>query len=90
MAAPGRTHEQELAASRQSHEQRAALLQQFARLFLIISLTAAWLGQALYVTYHAVGNPLILEDVEKFIALIAITGGLVATLVVKLWPEAKE
>ncbi|KKL76831.1 hypothetical protein LCGC14_2040930 [marine sediment metagenome] len=93
-----RTHEQVLAEEQQRHLHeiaeaknvsllRAKLIQQSARIGLIFSIVATWLFQTGYVTIKAVNHPEILTDVEKFTALILITGGLVAVLVMKLWPE---
>ena len=87
MAAPGRTHEQEIEAADQAHRHRVAERQQWARLVLILTLTAVWLAQTLYVTVWAVKEPAILDAVESFIALIGVTGVVVGGIIVKLWPE---
>ncbi len=82
-----RTHEQDLAYANNIAKIKAHARQQRARIGLIFSIVLIWLFQTGYVTVKAVNDPLILDDVEKFISLITITGGLVAVLVVKLWPE---
>ncbi len=96
-----RTHEQTLAENAQTHDNKIAeaknitklkmkARQQSARITLIFAVVAIWLFQTGYVTVKAVNDPLILTDVEKFISLIAVTGGLVGLLVVKLWPESES
>ena len=89
MTARLKTHEQDLASANNTAKIKARARQQRARIGLIFSVVAIWLFQTAYVTVKAVNDPLILDDVEKFISLIAITGGLVALLVVKLWPESE-
>lgn len=97
---PDRTHEQVIEASTQVHEQRMALVrqdsdlcilrrQQLARLFVIAMVVSMWLAQTAYVTYFAVKMPEILTDIEKFIALIAVTGTVAATIIFKLWPQSE-
>ena len=49
-----------------------------------------WLTQTAYVTYYAVQEPAILTDIEKFIALIGVTGGVAVLLIAKLWPETNS
>ena len=85
-----RSVEDEIKLRSQGQEHYLAKIQQAARIGLIIFITAVWLIQTLFVTWHAVKNPAILTDIEKFIALITGTGALAALLVMKLWPQNKE
>ena len=87
MAAPGRTHEQVLAEGAQAHGHQQRSRQQLARFAVIIFIVGIWLLQTAYVTYFAVKDPLILDDVEKFIALIGVTGIVAGQIIGKLWPE---
>jgi hypothetical protein len=94
-------HDAALAIDYQSHRHRIVELeltvkleerrrQQVWRLRLIILISVAWIVQTLFVTWSAVVNPLILDDVEKFLSLIAVTGAVVAVLVPRLWPQNGE
>ena len=82
-----RSHDEELALIEKNHQVRIAQRQQLARLFVIVLIVGVWLAQTAYVTVHAVGDPLILVDIEKFIGLIAVTGGVAAVIIMKLWPQ---
>ena len=95
---PERTHAESIEASQQAHdhataqtkqvaELRAAVRQQLARLLVIILIVAIWLAQTGYVTYKAVAEPAILVDIEKFIALIGVTGIVAGQIINKLWPQ---
>ena len=74
----------------EEHSQGMAFRLQLMRFVIIFLITVAWLAQVLGVTYFAIIDPLILDDVEKFIALIGVTGVVAVGLVMKLWPEAKD
>lgn len=85
--APARTHEQDLASRAQDHTELMRRRQQSARFTIILLIVLVWLTQTAYVTYFAVHDPKILDDVEKFIGLIAVTGGVATVIIMKLWPE---
>ncbi len=84
---PPRTHEQDLAVRKQMHDQAQAFRLQLARVWIIFAIVAIWLGQTAFVTYYAVDDPAILDDVEKFIALIAVSGSVATVIIMKLWPD---
>ena len=74
----------------QDHKHAMARAQQRVRMFLAELIVAMWLTQVGWVTVHSVFDPLILVDIEKFISLITVTGGLVLYIVTKLWPENEK
>ena len=84
---PPRTHEQDLARRKQIHDQAQAFRLQVARVMLIFFIVMIWLVQTAFVTYHAVEDPKILTDIEKFIGLLAVTGSLATVIIMKLWPD---
>ena len=80
-------HEHQMARAKQSAEVRTAGRQQLARLLVIVFIVTVWLAQTGYVTYKAVAEPEILVDIEKFIALIGVTGIVAGQIINKLWPQ---
>ena len=82
--------EDQIKLNAQTHAHYIAKVLQAARIVLIVLITAVWLIQTLFITWHAAGDPKILNDIEKFIALITGTGALSTLLVMKLWPQNKE
>ncbi len=80
-------HQEYLEKADQEHAHLLARRQQWVRFLVILLIISVWLSQTLYVTWRAVNEPDILTDIEKFILLIGVTGGVAAVLILKLWPE---
>ena len=87
MARAEAKEEDRAAQALETHKNKALTRQQRARLAIVILITLVWLGQTGLVTVYAVLDPKILTDIEKFIGLIAVTGGVISLLIIKLWPE---
>lgn len=87
---PARNHDQDLASRTLAAQLELQQRQQLARFAVIFLIVLVWLIQTGAVTYASITDTAILNDVEKFIGLLAVTGGLSGLLVLKLWPENEK
>ena len=77
-----------IALNEQISKYRSVTFFRWVRSLTLWFITGVWLAQSAYVTIFAVDDPLILEDVEKFIGLIGVTGLVATNLVGKLWLDS--
>lgn len=87
--APSQEHSEALATRAQAHRQRFWVKQQWVRLFVAVAVVAAWLAQVLYVTYMVIQEALLLDDVEKLLLVVGVTGIVVERIVSNLWPKGE-
>jgi len=90
MNEPTREHREELEARAQVHKQGFWVKQQWVRLIVAVAVVAAWLTQVLYVTYQVIQNAPLLQDVEKLLLVVGVTGIVVERIVTNLWPRGEE
>ena len=83
-------HQFELSRLEAGGDQSRRTRRQWVRFIILSFVVAIWLIQTAYITYHSVKDKEVLTDIEKYILLIGVTGGIVYLLVPKLWPERAE
>lgn len=83
------TYRHEVDMTLASGDQLRRRRRQWVRFFITVFTVCVWLAQTGYITYHAIWQAGVLMDIEKYVLLIGVTGGVVYLLIPKLWPDAE-